>query len=153
MKTLYEELLDLLGELRNTCRRPGRRGARRHPPPATTKHLAAIPPGTPAEDLQIDALAREFPRELFARLLLELPEHRERMAASFAAGDYRRLRDSVHQILGAAAYCQAAALEHGLRELRLALVTENSKTIAHGYHHAMQAIDDTLRLSGHPRLE
>jgi HPt (histidine-containing phosphotransfer) domain-containing protein len=151
MKTLYEELIDLLGELRDTCRRPGGRAARQQPPPAATGLPAAIPTGTPAGDLQIDVLAREFPRELFARLLLELPEYREQMAASFAAGDYRRLRDSVHQILGATAYCQAEELEQGLRELRRALRTENSKMIADGYQRAMQAIDDTLRHSGHAR--
>jgi HPt (histidine-containing phosphotransfer) domain-containing protein len=84
-------------------------------------------------------------------LLLELPDYRQRMAEAFAAGDYRRLRDSVHQILGAAAYCEAEELEQGLRQLRLALKTGSDTTIAHYYRRAIRAVDNTLARSGFRR--
>jgi hypothetical protein len=148
MKTLCEELIELFAELRDSWhpRRLARRGQRPPPPPHP-------PPELPPEDLHLEALAREFPRELFAQLLLELPRYRRLMAQSFADGDYRRLRDSVHQILGAAAYCQEDELEQGLRQLRLALKTDNRNTIEHYYHRAIEAIDRTLHNSGFRRPE
>ncbi|MGB5538553.1 MAG: Hpt domain-containing protein [Gammaproteobacteria bacterium] len=148
MKTFFEELIDRYRELRDARRRPGRRAGSRPPQPDTVPQ-AAVAPELPAEDLHIEALAREFPRELFAQLLIELPDYRKRMAESFAAGDHRRLRDSVHQILGAAAYCEADELEQGLRQLRLALKTGNSSTIEHYFDRAMQAMDHTLHNSGY----
>jgi HPt (histidine-containing phosphotransfer) domain-containing protein len=94
-------------------------------------------------------LTREFSRELFAQLLLELPEYRRRMAQAHADDDYRRLRDSVHQILGAAAYCDAYELETCLRELRLALKTEDPHTVDVYFIRTMDIIDITLHNSGY----
>jgi HPt (histidine-containing phosphotransfer) domain-containing protein len=103
----------------------------------------------PEEDLKLEPLAREFSRELFAQLLLELPVHRKRMAQAHVEGNYRRLRDSVHQILGAAVYCDAHELETCLRELRLALKTEDPHTIDVYFMRAMNVIDTTLHASGY----
>lgn len=147
--TLYEELASLYRELfarHRPGRRPGRQGRQTGTAPAVTGQ-----PEMPADDPHLDTLAREFPRELFARLLLELPRHRRLMVESFATGNYRRLRDSVHQILGAAAYCGTDELEQVLRQLRLALKTDNSSAIEHCYHRAIQAIDNTLHTSGSRR--
>jgi HPt (histidine-containing phosphotransfer) domain-containing protein len=106
-------------------------------------------PILPEDDLRLESLAREFSRELFAQLLLELPDHRSRMAQAHADDNYRRLRDSVHQILGAAAYCEAYELETCLRELRLALKTEDPHTIDVYFIRTMDIIDTTLHASGH----
>lgn len=148
MKTIFGELIDLYRELRDARPRPEHRTGSRPPQPDAVPPVAAAPE-LPAEDLHIDELAREFPHELFAQLLIELPDYRKRMAESFAAGDHRRLRDSVHQILGAAAYCEADELEQGLRQLRLALKTGNCSTIEHYFDRAMQAMDHTLHNSGY----
>jgi len=147
MKTLYEALAGLFRALSGVLRWPGgRRGRRTGAEPAGT-----VPPELPADDLHLDALAREFPRELFAQLLLELPHYRRLMVESFASGNYRTLRDSVHQILGAAAYCGADGLEQGLRQLRLALKTDDGGIVEHYFRRAIQAIDDTLHDSGYHR--
>ncbi len=106
-------------------------------------------PILPEDALKLDSLAREFSRELFAQLLLELPEHRSRMAQAHADDNYRRLRDSVHQILGAAAYCEAYELETCLRELRLALKTEDPHTIDVYFIRTIDIIDTTLHASGY----
>lgn len=106
-------------------------------------------PLLPEDDLQLDSLTREFSRELFAQLLLELPEYRARMAQAYADSNYRSLRDSVHQILGAAAYCDACELETCLRELRLALKTEDPHTVDTYFIRTMDIIDSTLHASGY----
>lgn len=149
MKTLCEEVIDLFRELRDSLPWAAQRhaGRSRYPAPEPPEP----PPPLPPDDLHIEALARAFPREMFAQLLLELPDYRTRMTEAFAKGDHRRLRDSVHQILGAAAYCEAEELELGLRQLRLALKTDNENTIAHYYHRAIRAVDNTLSNSGYRR--
>ena len=101
------------------------------------------------DDLHLESLTREFSRELFAQLLMELPEYRTRMAQAHADGDYRYLRDSVHQILGAAAYCDAWEIESSLRELRLALKTEDPNTVDVYFTRAMDVIDSILHASGY----
>lgn len=106
-------------------------------------------PALPEDDLKLDSLAREFSRELFAQLLLELPEYRKRLVQAHAEDNYRSLADSVHQILGAAAYCEADELETCLRELRLALKTEDTYTIDTYFMRAMDVIDSTLHASGY----
>ncbi len=107
------------------------------------------PPVLPEDDLQLDELCQNFSRELFAQMLIELPAQRKIMADAFAQGNDRRLRDSVHQLLGAAAYCDAPELEAGLRELRLALKTGNHATVEFYYTRAINVIDSTLRFSGY----
>jgi len=70
------------------------------------------------------------------------------MTESLAAGNYRRLGDSVHQLLGAVAYCGACELEQGLRQLRQALKTGDRSAIEHDFHRAIALIDSTLHNSG-----
>lgn len=106
-------------------------------------------PELPEDDLRLAAMDRKFSRELFARLLTELPKHRQAMARARADGNDRRLRDCVHQLLGAVAYCDAPELEKGLRELRLALRTGESETIRFYYERAINVIDGVLRMSGY----
>jgi HPt (histidine-containing phosphotransfer) domain-containing protein len=109
-----------------------------------TERLHALP----EDDLHLEQLSRQFSQELFAKLLVELPAHRTIMAEAHTEGNDRRLRDAVHQILGAAAYCDAPELETGLRELRLALKTGDRATIDHYYERAISEIDRTLKFSG-----
>jgi HPt (histidine-containing phosphotransfer) domain-containing protein len=100
------------------------------------------------EDLKLESLTREFSRELLAQLLLELPAHRARMAQAYQAGNYRGLDEEVHQVLGAVVYCEADELEACLRELRLALQTENPHSIDSCLMRTLEVIDTTLRGSG-----
>ena len=106
-------------------------------------------PPLPEDDLELNRLGRRFSNELFARLLLELPAHRSTMDTAYKTGDYRRLRQSVHQLLGATAYCDAPELDAGLRELRLALQTGDRDTIDLYFIRAINLIDSTLRYSGY----
>jgi len=105
-------------------------------------------PELPGEDLHLSAAAQSFCSDLFAELLLELPAQRRVMQEFYARDDYNGLSNSVHQLLGAAAYCNAAELEIGLRELRLALKTGERETIDLYYSRAINVINSTLRYSG-----
>ena len=117
--------------------------------PATEVPAAPAIPPLPEDDLELDEQLRAFPGEMFARLLIELPEHRSSIAQAFDTGDMDSLRNNVHQLLGGAAYCNAPELTTGLRELRLALKTGNQETIGYYYQRAMDVIDSTLRYSGY----
>ncbi len=139
MKTLYDEMKGLSRELFGSRRQAPQQ---HDDPPSPALTLSQ------ADDLQLETLAREFSRELYAQLLIELPAWRRLLIDSFAAGDYRRLGDGVHTILGAAAYCEACELEQELRQLRLALKTADSSTIEHNFHRTIRVIDSTLHCSG-----
>ena len=106
-------------------------------------------PDLPEDDLHLAALDRKFSRELFAQLLIELPEHRQAMADAYAGGSDRRLRDAVHRLLGAVAYCDVPELETRLRELRLAIRTAEHETISIYYERAINALDGVLGMSGY----
>ena len=106
-------------------------------------------PPLPEADLELTRLRHRLSNEIFARLLLELPAHRWTMDAACKTGDYRRLRDSVHQLLGATAYCDVPELDAGLRELHRALQTGVRDTIDHHCIRAINLIDSTLHDSGY----
>jgi hypothetical protein len=86
---------------------------------------------------------------MFARLLLELPDHRSRLTDAYQQGDHPRLGNNVHLLLGGAAYCDAPELTAGLRELQLALKSKDPQTIEFSYLRAIDIIDATLRDSGY----
>lgn len=90
-----------------------------------------------------------FSSEIFAELLMELPVHRHQMVSAWETGDLDRLRRAIHKLLGAVAYCDAPELEDALRELRLAVKTEDQHTIDVYHDRALNVLDSTLRYSGY----
>lgn len=98
---------------------------------------------------QADDSDRQFAREMFARLLVELPTHRLAMSQAFANVDHRRLRDCVHRLLGATSYCDCPELEDALRDLRRALLAENTLDIESRLQDAIRLIDRTLDSCGY----
>jgi HPt (histidine-containing phosphotransfer) domain-containing protein len=109
----------------------------------------AAAPEEHADELRLDVLSRKLSREVFVQLLVELPTQRRVMHEAHTTGNYRRLRDCVHRMLGAAAYCDAPELEDGLRELHRALKTGHAPTIERRFRHAIREIDSTLDSSGY----
>lgn len=113
-------------------------------------------PGLPGEpppvyDPELDRLEQRFSNEMFARLLLELPARRGELDTAYRSGDFRRLGRTVHQLIGATAYCAAPELDSALRELRLALQTGEHDRIERHFIQAINQIDNTLRDSGSRR--
>jgi len=118
-------------------------------PDTASGKLPGTPTPPPEDDPELGRLGRRFSNELFARLLLELPAHRRTLSAAYKVRDYRGLRDNIHQLLGATAYCDAPELDAGLRELRLALKGGDTARIEQSFTRAIGSIDATLRSSGH----
>ena len=116
--------------------------------------LTAAPelPGLPElpEDTQAPGQRRQsFSGEIFAELLTELPVHRRQILHAWEAGDLDTLGSTVHKLLGAVAYCDAPELEEALRELRLAVKTEDQHTIDVYHERALNVLDSILRYSGY----
>ena len=119
-------------------------------PPDRPVRLQDDPPEMSEDNLQINRLAERFSSELFAQLLLELPGYRRIMTEAYKTDNHASLRDSIHQLLGGVAYCDAPELESDLRELQLALKTGHRETVDLYFIRAIDSIDNTLRCSGTP---
>ena len=107
------------------------------------------PPPLPEDNRLPKGRRQSFSAELFAELLTELPAHRQQLVCAREDGDMATLGRTVHKLLGAVAYCDAPELEDALRELRLALNTEEQHTIGVYQQRALDVIDSTLRYSGY----
>ena len=103
-------------------------------------------PGAAEEDLRLQALGRQFRSELQSRLLKAMPGYRREIAQAHAQGDIAAMRTLVHRILGAAVYCELAGLEDDLRDLQLALRSQDRFTIEAGYSRLVVTMDMLVRL-------
>ena len=103
----------------------------------------------PQDTLVPKERGQSFSSELFAELLIELPEHRRQLVRAREASDRDTLGRVTHKLLGAVTYCDAPELEEVLRELRRALKTADQHTINVCHERALNVIDSTLRYSGY----
>ncbi|HAJ92851.1 MAG TPA: hypothetical protein DCO71_09620 [Gammaproteobacteria bacterium] len=102
-------------------------------------------------ELAMDKRRQAFSGEMFAELLIELPDFQKKISQAYQAGDRHNLRSHLHQLLGAVAYCDAPELEMALRKFHQAIKTETPDTpdnIDACYTHAFNAINSTLQYSG-----
>ena len=103
----------------------------------------------PDDELAMDRRRQAFSNEMFAELLIELPGYQGKISRAWQTGDLQSLRDHVHQLLGAVAYCDAPELEAALRTLQRAIMTEDPASIDSCYTRACGAINSTLTYSGY----
>jgi len=105
---------------------------------------------TETEDNELlpNSVRHSFSSELFAELLIELPEHRQKISQAYETGNLHDLRNNVHQLLGAIVYCDAPELETALRSLHRALATTDQDRIDASYLRAFNTINSTLSYSG-----
>ena len=109
-------------------------------------------PGLPDNELATDRRRQAFSSEMFAELLIELPDFQKKISQAWQTGDRHSLRSHLHQLLGAVAYCDAPELEAALRKLYQAIKTEAPDTpniIDACYTRAFTAINSTLQYSGY----
>lgn len=116
----------------------------RHPPG---------PQGNPApEEAPVQNRQRySFSSEMFAELLLELPEFQRKISQAYRTGDRKSLGDDLHRLLGAVVYCDTPELETALRNFHQAIKAEDADipdNIAACYTRALNAINRTLHYSG-----
>jgi HPt (histidine-containing phosphotransfer) domain-containing protein len=117
------------------------------------KRPAAAPENAPAETRPAtDALTAGFSSELFASLLLELPEHRQALLDAHANRDLEQLGSSAHKLLGAVVYCDLPELAGALRQLQQAIRSEDTRAVTPCCNASVQAIETLLANSGLARM-
>jgi hypothetical protein len=87
--------------------------------------------------------------KLFARLLLELPGHRQDIASAFRDRNGEQLARATHKLLGGVLYCDLPELAGALRELKQTLESGNADQTAAATGRAIRMIDDLLAGSGY----
>jgi HPt (histidine-containing phosphotransfer) domain-containing protein len=99
---------------------------------------------TPTTDL-----SGKLASELFARLLLELPEHRRDLQLAYRDGGYEQLERSAHKLLGAVVYCDLPELASALRELKTTIKSGDEELTGPAFGKTLRLIDDLLACSGY----
>jgi HPt (histidine-containing phosphotransfer) domain-containing protein len=98
--------------------------------------------------LACSGLPDRFASQLFASLLLELPEHRQAITAAWLANDHPLLAASAHRLAGAVAYCDLPQLSAALAGLERALREGDDATLQQAYNLASRELDALLENSG-----
>ena len=101
-----------------------------------------------SETLARSGLPDRFASQLFARLLLELPEHRRAFTTAWLANDHSSLAASAHRLAGAVAYCDLPELSAALAGLERALREGDDTTLQQAYNLASRELDALLEKSG-----
>lgn len=127
---LWSRLTSALGRLRSLP-------AAEDPPPCNAPDAAPL-----------TSLPDRFSRQLFANLLLELPQHRQAFTSAWLASDWQSLADCTHRLAGAVAYCDLPDLSEALAELGTALREDDELARQQTYNRATREIDDLLNKSG-----
>ncbi len=94
---------------------------------------------------------QSFSGEMFAELLIELPDFQQKLAHAYRNADLQELGDHVHRLLGVVVYCDTPELEAALHRLRHAIIendADNMGNIDTCYIRVRQFIDNTLDDSG-----
>jgi HPt (histidine-containing phosphotransfer) domain-containing protein len=117
-------------------------------PSATEQDIAS-----PAADRGHARGKRDLPQEtlgsvILARLLLELPQHRQHFLSAMQDRDYERLERCRHKLAGAVAYCELPQLSAALYELHQALKTDNAERIHHECSNAICCMTELMENSG-----
>ena len=118
--------------------------ARLTPLPTVEDRPSGRVPDTPP----LTSLPDRFARQLFANLLLELPQHRQAFTSAWLASDWQALADCNHRLAGAVAYCDLPGLSEALAELGNALRNDDELARQQTYNRAAREIDDLLIKSG-----
>ena len=87
--------------------------------------------------------------ELFARLLLELPEHRRDLQSAYQDGNGEQLTRSAHKLLGAVVYCDLPELARSLRELKHTTGSGDTGQEGSAFGKVIRLIDELLACSGY----
>jgi HPt (histidine-containing phosphotransfer) domain-containing protein len=94
-------------------------------------------------------LSDKLASELFARLLLELPEHRRDLQSAYRDGNNDQLARATHKLLGAVVYCDLPELASALRELKQTIGSGDAGLTGPAFGKTLRLIDDLLACSGY----
>jgi len=88
--------------------------------------------------------------ELFAMLLDELPQRRQWLQQTAAAGDLEGVREHAHKLHGSASYCGVPRLKHRAAELERAARDADQAALGPALERALAAIDELLAQADTP---
>jgi hypothetical protein len=94
-------------------------------------------------------LSGKLASELFARLLLELPEHRRDFQSAYHDGNGEQLARATHKLLGAVVYCELPELAAALRELKRTSACGDAGQTGAAFGKTIRLIDELLSGSGY----
>jgi HPt (histidine-containing phosphotransfer) domain-containing protein len=94
-------------------------------------------------------LSDKLASELFARLLLELPEHRRDLQSAYRVRNNDQLERFAHKLLGAVVYCDLPELARALRELKQTIGSGDAGLTGPAFGKTLRLIDDLLACSGY----
>jgi HPt (histidine-containing phosphotransfer) domain-containing protein len=94
-------------------------------------------------------LSGKLASELFARLLLELPDHRRDLQSAYRDGNGEQMERTAHKLLGAVVYCDLPELAAALRELKQTNASRDAGQAGPAYGKAIRLIDELLACSGY----
>ena len=94
-------------------------------------------------------LSDKLASELFARLLLELPDHRRDLETAYREGSNEQLERLVHKLLGAVVYCELPVLARVLRDLKQTIRSGDEELTGQAFGKTIRLIDDLLDCSGY----
>jgi HPt (histidine-containing phosphotransfer) domain-containing protein len=94
-------------------------------------------------------LSDRLASELFARLLLELPEHRCDLQSAYRDGNNEQLERFAHKLLGAVVYCELPELASALRVLKQTIKSGDDELTGPAFGKTIRLIDDLLACSGY----
>jgi HPt (histidine-containing phosphotransfer) domain-containing protein len=100
-------------------------------------------------DKTLAGLSNKLAGELFAGLLLELPEHRRDLQSAYRGGNNENLKKCTHKLLGAVVYCELPELAAALRALKQTTTNEDAAQSKPAFEQVMRLIDDLLDCSGY----
>jgi len=122
-------------ELKRLCNKPR---------PATAPQQIPVTPASGSSAAPQDTLGTV----IFARLLLELPQHRQTLESATQANDHEQLALWSHKLAGAVAYCNLPELSAALDELRQMLDMNNTEQTRHACHMVNRCITALIESSG-----
>jgi HPt (histidine-containing phosphotransfer) domain-containing protein len=114
----------------------------------TAGHAICVRDGGPGLG-DAGGLSGRFSSELFARLLLELPEHRRDLQSAYQDGNGEQLERAAHKLLGAVVYCDLPELAAALRELKQTTGSRDSGQEGSAFGKVIRLIDELLDCSGY----
>ena len=125
-------------------------GNRDYSQTVAVEHLKIVQDGdTGFAGTALAGLSDRLASELFARLLLELPEHRRELQSAYRGGNNGYLERCAHKLLGAVVYCELPELAAALRELKQTTTAGDAAQAETAFGKVMRLIDDLLDCSGY----
>ncbi len=105
--------------------------------------------GMGVANMALAGLSGKLANELFARLLLELPDHRRDLQSAYRDGNGEQMERASHKLLGAVVYCDLPELATALRELKRTTASGDAGQAGPAYGKTLRLIDELLACSGY----